>query len=264
MIVDTHCHCSSRWYEPVDSLLFNMDRCGVDRAFLTQVLGSRDSSDMIAACKAHPDRFTYIAAIDPAGPAPSDAIAAAAADGAMGLRMRAGWRSGGADPLALWHSVEAAGLLVSMVGSASDFTADAGAAEVAAACPALPIILEHLGGLARPDVGDRAAMTPQVCALAAHDNISIKLPGLGQLAPRQMDLDTADFPLDLSGVDDVLSPVFAAFGPARIMWGSDFPPVASREGYANALGWTRDYVAQRWPEAVDACFGGNALTVIER
>ena len=28
-----------------------------------------------------------------------------------------------------------------------------------------------------------------------------------------------------------------AFGVGRMMWGSDFPPAAGREGYGNALRW---------------------------
>ena len=28
---------------------------------------------------------------------------------------------------------------------------------------------------------------------------------------------------------------YEAFGPRRMMWGSDYPPVSGREGYRNAL-----------------------------
>jgi L-fuconolactonase len=34
-----------------------------------------------------------------------------------------------------------------------------------------------------------------------------------------------------------------AFGPSRLMWGGDFPPVAGREGYRNALHWTLEHLA---------------------
>ena len=39
---------------------------------------------------------------------------------------------------------------------------------------------------------------------------------------------------------------------------SDFPVVASREGYANALNWTRALFAGRPQAEIDAIFGGNA------
>jgi len=260
MIVDSHCHASSRWYEPVDTLLFNMDRCGVDRAILVQLLGSTNNADMIAACRAHPDRFAFVAAIDPAAPDAAQALARAVDSGARGLRMRAGWRQAQGDPLALWRMVEMAGLRVSMVGPVASFT-DGSLAEVAAACPALHIIVEHLGGLARPDVGNRMAALPHLIALAHHANVAVKLPGLGQIAPRNADFDAGERPIDMTCVHDLLAPVIGAFGADRLLWGSDFPPVASREGYANALNWTRDFIGRHWPEAVQGCFGGTARRI---
>jgi L-fuconolactonase len=45
------------------------------------------------------------------------------------------------------------------------------------------------------------------------------------------------------------------------MWGSDFPLVSSREGYGNALHWTRDLFGACASEAVEAIFGGNAKRI---
>jgi len=260
MIVDSHCHASSRWYEPVDTLLFNMDRCGVDRAILVQLLGSTDNGDMIAACRVHPDRFAFIGAIDPDATESVDAVGRAVDDGACGLRMRAGWRRGGGDPLALWRVVERSGLRVSLVGTADSFT-DRRLAEIAEACPNLPILLEHMAGLARPDAGDRAAMQPAVCALARYPNLHVKIGGLGQVAPRRVDVHDEDGPLDLADLSALFAPLIAAFGPDRLLWGSDFPPVAAREGYANALDWTRRFIGEHWPDAIASCFGDTARRI---
>ena len=38
-IVDSHCHVSPVWYEPVESLLFHLDRNGVELAVLIQMNG---------------------------------------------------------------------------------------------------------------------------------------------------------------------------------------------------------------------------------
>jgi predicted TIM-barrel fold metal-dependent hydrolase len=38
---------------------------------------------------------------------------------------------------------------------------------------------------------------------------------------------------------------YEAFGASRIMWGSDFPPVAGREGYRNALQSPMDHIPFR-------------------
>ncbi len=37
IIVDSHCHISPVWYEPVESLLFQMDRNDVAHAVLIQM-----------------------------------------------------------------------------------------------------------------------------------------------------------------------------------------------------------------------------------
>ena len=257
MIVDTHCHVSSRWYEPVESLLSAMDRNGVDRAVMIQPLGSTDYGDMLAAARRHADRLRFVATVDPTRPDWADAVTHASGEGACGLRCRAGWRSPGDDPFAYWRLLEAQRLVVSMVGPVASFT-DGSVSAIAAECPTLPLVLEHLGGLARPDAGDRDAALPPLFALADIATVSLKLPGLGQLAPRLPSIDGQDIPLDLTGVSDLLIAVLDRFGAGRLMWGSDFPPVSAREGYGNALIWTRDLVARHRPEAVAPVFGGNA------
>ncbi|MBC2778911.1 amidohydrolase family protein [Parasphingopyxis marina] len=258
MIVDSHCHVSTRWYEPVDTLLFEMDRCGVDKAVLIQLLGSFDNSDMADARRNHPGRFAFVAALPPEQ-ADAAAVKRAAGEGAAGLRLRASSSSPGEDPDALWAAAEEAKLAVSCVGPAESFV-DGRIAGFAESFPGLPIVLEHLGGLARPDVGDRGAMVDPVLGLAAYPNIFIKMPGLGQLAPR-VSLDGEGVPLDLEGVAGLLESAVAAFGPSRIMWGSDFPPVASREGYGHALAWPRELLHSLDDEALGAIFGGTAARI---
>jgi L-fuconolactonase len=257
MIVDTHCHASGRWYEPLDTLLFNMDRCGVDRAVLVQLLGAEANDDMIMAQRRHPDRFSFVAMIDPAAHNWAQAIATAHEAGAIGLRLRANWRSPGEDGLAFWKLVERLGLGVSMVGTAESFC-DGALEEVATACPGLAIVLEHLAGVGRPDIGDRDMWLPGLLGLSRWPNIAIKLPGLGQLAPRLPSIDTACPPLEMGGVRELVGTFIAHFGAARMMWGSDFPPVAAREGYANALAWTRELVDANWPADAPDMFGGTA------
>jgi L-fuconolactonase len=262
VIIDAHCHASSRWYEPVESLLFAMDLYGVDRALLIQILGSTDNGDMIKATRAHPDRFSFVAIVDPANPDWSSAVTRAKEEGAKGLRCRAAWRSPGSDPLAFWRLLEAKGLCVSLVGSASSFL-DGCLEEVASSCPNLPLVLEHLGGIARPDAGSRAIELPAIAALAKYSNIALKVPGLGQLAPRLPSIDGTDLPLDMTGVVDVFQALLSGFGPNRLMWGSDFPPVSGREGYGHALNWSRDLVNAHWPDAAQAIFSETAASLFE-
>ena len=256
MIIDAHCHASPCWYEPVDSLLATMDRNGVDRAVLVQVLGSYDHAYMAAATATHPDRFSFVAAVDPYCPAPLDAFRRLIDDGARGVRIRADQRVEAPDPLVWWRAAAAEGLAVSVAGPASAMLGGA-VDEVARALPDLPLILEHLGGLARPDASDRATQVDRLCALASHRNVWLKLPGLGQLAPRLADIAAADPPLNLTGVDVLLARIAQAFG-SRLLWGSDFPPVSAREGYGNALNWPRALAEEAFSQFVADWFGGSA------
>ena len=63
-------------------------------------------------------------------------------------------------------------------------------------------------------------------------NTTVKVPGRGEIMPKPHRLPT-DHPYDLD------SPLYAmakeAFGVKRMMWGSNFPPSAGKEGYRNTL-----------------------------
>jgi L-fuconolactonase len=68
------------------------------------------------------------------------------------------------------------------------------------------------------------------------------------------------FPFE-TPIPPLLELAYVAFGPDRMMWGSDFPPVSGREGYANALRFTLDQLAARSEADRARIFGGTALAV---
>ncbi len=253
MIVDAHCHASANWYEPVESLLAQMDRCGVERAVLVQMLG-RHENGYQQDCRARlPDRLMSVVAVDPADAGGPEALRRLAGEGATGVRLRP------ESPVALWSAASSLGLAVSCVGTAAAFTAPA-FAEVLAETPGA-VVLEHLGGLARPDVGDLAAMRGLVLALARFPNLYVKIPGLGQLAARGPRLPAEGPPFAADEAAAPLADVVAAFGANRLMWGSDYPVVSSREGYANALAWTQAALSDLSESDRADIFGGVALKV---
>jgi len=55
--------------------------------------------------------------------------------------------------------------------------------------------------------------------------------------------------------------VVDTFGPSRMMWGSDFPPVAGREGYRLALNLTRDQFGTKSDADRAQIFGQTASSV---
>ena len=67
-VVDTHCHVGLHKYEPVEALLFHMERAGVDQAVLIQYMGNSDNGYIVDAIEANPGRF---AAALPFAPGPN-------------------------------------------------------------------------------------------------------------------------------------------------------------------------------------------------
>ena len=61
----------------------------------------------------------------------------------------------------------------------------------------------------------------------------MKFHGLGEICTRASPV-THPFLFQEAGLG-ILDLALESFGPRRMMWGSDFPPVSGREGYRNAL-----------------------------
>jgi len=260
-IVDSHCHVSPIWYEPVETLLAQMDRNGVAQAVLIQLLGQFHNDYQQACLLRYPGRFASVVAIDVGRPDAVETLARLAADGASGVRLRPAARSAGPDPLAIWRAAESAGLAVSCVGNSETF-ASSDFYEIASRFTDLPIVLEHLGGTSQADASEKAiAERRRVFELAALPNVYLKLPGLGELAPRAAQLPASARPL--ADASNLIDAALDLFGPDRIMWGSDFPPVAAREGYANALGWVREELTGLPVAARADIFGNTARRVFK-
>ncbi len=260
-LIDTHCHVSPLWYEPVASLLTQMDRNGIDHAVLIQMQGQYDNDYQFDCVRRHPGLFAPVVCLDTDAPDAPATLERLAAQGASGVRLLATTRSPGDDPLLLWRVAARLRLPVSCAGSGTTFGTPEFAALVAA-LPDLTIVIEHLGSVAAPDADDRAAAARRATfALARFPNTRIKVTGLGEFCRRVVPV-VGDFPF-ARPLPPYLAEAHAAFGPTRMMWGSDYPPVSGREGYTNALHLTMAELA-RLPRYTDAdrdqIFGGTALT----
>src|SRR5690349_15354010 len=144
-IVDTHCHVSQVYYEPVEVLLFQMDRAGVDHAVLVQMREEYDNEYQFECERRYPGRFASVVLVDHTRPDALTQLARLAEQGAAGVRFRADVRSPGDDPLAIWREAERLGIAVSCQGGGGAL-ASPEFAELVAAVPRLPIVLEHLAG----------------------------------------------------------------------------------------------------------------------
>jgi L-fuconolactonase len=257
-IVDTHCHTTPMWYEPVESLLFQMDRNNVERAVLIQINGHFDNGYQFDAVQRYPDRLASVVLIDTQRSDAADELARCAERGACGVRLTPEARSPGDDPLAVWRKADELGFAVSCAGNPALFASPAFASLVET-LPDVPIVIEHLAGMKASDPPATAALHEDIYALARYPNLTMKIHGLGEFLDRNMPV-TDPFPFDSSGLP-ILHRAYETFGPDRLMWGSDFPPVSGREGYANALRFTMEQFAGKPDAEQEAMFGGTARRV---
>ncbi|WP_448579826.1 amidohydrolase family protein [Thermaurantiacus sp.] len=123
-------------------------------------------------------------------------------------------------------------------------------AELAARYPDLSIVLDHAG---KPDPrGDLSGWRADIATLAARPNISAKLSGLVTEAGPGWTVET---------LRPVVETLLAAFGPSRLLWGSDWPVLllaASHEAWWEA---SLRLLASLDAAEREAILGGNAARV---
>jgi L-fuconolactonase len=255
-IVDSHVHVSPIWYEPVESLLYQLDANEVAQAVLVQQGGQFDNHYLMECLRRFPDRFYAVVMVDTKRSDAPDQLRRWAEQGAHGVRLRATERSPGDDPLAIWRQAAALKLPISCSGGAAGFI-DPAFAQLVEALPDATFVIEHMGGVFPP--GSDVAPYPlhrQIVALARYPNVAIKFHGLGEICPKLQPFPQP-FPYDRSYLA-LFDLAYEAFGAERMLWGSDFPPVSAIEGYTNALQWPQEHFAGVPQAARDALFGKTA------
>ena len=269
VIVDSHCHVSPYWYEPVESLLFQMDRNGVEKAVLVQYMGQFNNEYQFQCVRRFPGRFASVVLVDASAPDAVDKLERLVEQGAKGVRLRPNTPPCDAiakaqsrradDPLAIWRKAAELKLPVSCGGTGVDFASEE-FARLVQTFPDLPIVIEHLGSINTPDgETEPYEIRRRVLALSQFPNTYIKIHGLGEFCKRMKHVSEA-FPFE-SPIPAVLEMAYEAFGPERMMWGSDYPPVSGREGYGNALRFTLEQFASKTQEDRDMIFGEMARSV---
>src|SRR5216683_2333971 len=88
VVVDTHCHASLDWYEPIETLLYEMDRNGVDHAVLVQINGQFDNAYQFECVRRYPGRFANVVLVDTDRPDTPQQLEQLAERGATGVRLR--------------------------------------------------------------------------------------------------------------------------------------------------------------------------------
>ena len=117
--------------------------------------------------------------------------------------------------------------------------------------PEQKFVLDHI---AKPHIKDGKIdnWAAEIALLARHQNVYCKLSGM---------VTEADWHSWTPGTfKKYLDVVFEAFGPQRLMFGSDWPVCLVAAGYEQVKTIVNDYIAGLGPSGQDMIFGGNAVT----
>jgi L-fuconolactonase len=126
----------------------------------------------------------------------------------------------------------------------------AATADLAAALPDLRVVVDHLG---KPPFGGAGweRWRAMLAAVAARPNTVAKVSGL-QVPGR---------PFTVAEVRPAWEAALELFGPARLMWGSDWPLTVLVGGYQQAWEVTSSLVAELSPDEQAQVMGSTAVAV---
>jgi predicted TIM-barrel fold metal-dependent hydrolase len=236
-----------------------MDAVGVDGAILVSPFSMYryDASYAKDVYAANPDRFALVKPVDPTDSKIAETIADwAATQGAIGIRvfLRDIASTDPADPainrvlaLAAQHSLP---VNLACTGRLDQVGG------LAARNPNTQLVVDHLG-LPQPQNPPAPqqpfAALPNLLALAAHDNVAVKVSGACTLSQEA-------FPY--RDIWDSLGRVFNAFGFDRCMWGTDWTRAVNLLTYEQGVEAFR--VTERVSDGEKAALMGETLTRIYR
>jgi L-fuconolactonase len=243
-IVDAYAHCGLSKYEPIEKVRAAMAAAGVSRAVLVQHLGEFDNSYIGSAVGSDPQHFAGVLLVDHRQ---KDAV------GTLGK-----WHSTGhfqGIRLTSQAILESPDLLstAANLGLIIVLFAPEGIRPIVKTlekelrlAPFTRLVITHLGNPSFEN-GDIAESARDVFRLAKFANVFLQISGMAQFCP---------FPHD--DLRPLIADAFTHFGPTRMLWGSNFPVVGSKEDYAADLRLLLDGNLPISAEAVPKVAGENA------
>lgn len=251
MIVDSHSHAGTSWFEPIETLTHQMDSNGVQRAVLIQHAGTYDNSYLFDCAARYKGRFSVVVLVDEASSTAVDSLGRWAERGAGGVRLTPTSSEG------LWKAASGLGLTVSCRQDVESFASGRFAELVTGLPNDIPVVVEHFAG-GTADMEEPYEEFAKALEIAKLPNVYVKLGGLGEISRRPTAL-TPDFRFEFT--PPFVKMILEAFGPKHTMWGSDSPSVGNREGYRNALRGIIDNPSLSNPQDRNWVIGRTASSV---
>jgi predicted TIM-barrel fold metal-dependent hydrolase len=261
-IVDSHLHVWSEdrqqyprsdtpYRAPVELLLDYLDEAGVDHAVIVLPMYYRYDNRILAdTLRAYPRRFAGVGVIDPRGPDAAGRLHRLVhEDGIRGVRLRATIEEDAFTPEAtdaLWRAATELRVPVCLLGRPQHVRAMRAMVE---RHPEAITVIDHFANIPAAD-GVQSEPFRTFLSLAEFPNVYIKLSGLHYWGGGRYPYPLAR-PLIRAALD--------AFGPARTMWGSDWPHVLFGCGYIRCLNFVRRELPWLSKDERAQILGGTAL-----
>ncbi|MHA2394158.1 MAG: amidohydrolase family protein [Promethearchaeota archaeon] len=228
MIVDTHVHVGLKNYVPVEELLKQMDQVGIDKAVLVQYRsgmpspGNTDNSYLSNCINNFSSRLVGVCLVDHRKEDATEKLEYLVKEkGFQGIRLAGRDNSPGSNKIAIWEKASELGINISVSGDITPVK------DIAENISDLNLLIEHVG---MPNTNGN-----KILELAKYDNVYVKFSTGGLHGVSEEGYPYLD-------VQPFFKKVYEIFGPERIMWGSDYPPVEGREGYRKALDFIKEDV----------------------
>jgi predicted TIM-barrel fold metal-dependent hydrolase len=219
---------------PIEQLLDQMTAAGVDTVLhITRGVMGFDNTWSIAEATRHSERVRVLGRVDPRGDDLAgrldDLLASPIVVGVrvFGTPPEDRWFVDGTlDPF--WAEAETRGLPISVY---APNRADQ-LAVIAERHPELPIVADHLALSVFPSdpVPERVSGLEALLGLGRFPNVAVKVSGLPEITQ-----EGAPFTNAL----ELFRTVYDTFGPARLMWGSNYPPTSRVCTYAETVDLVR-------------------------
>ena len=256
MIIDCHTHAWEYWpYEPsvpdhesrgrAEQLLWEMDRNGVDQAVLVcaRIDHNPGNNDYGAECvRKYPDRLIQFADVDCSWtetyhkPGAADRLAEAAEKYRLRgythyLRDDYDWFES-EEGLKFFEKTAELKLIASLALGSAWHTA---LRRLAGRFPSVTFLCHHMAG-ARADEAPPYPNLQEILRSAEVPNIHIKLSGFHYVSQVSWDFPYSDTLW-------IVRKLYEQYGPERLCWASDYPPVLQHMTYQQSLEVVRKYCA---------------------
>ncbi len=242
MIIDPHLHVwsddevaypfgQSRPNQPgsAELLLKTMAQAGVEKAVIVQPIHYLFDNRYVADClKKYPKRFAAQALVDPTKPeAPDELDKLVTEQGFGGMRIHLS-RYGDPSRLAaknqdvLWARAQNLNACFNLFGKPEDH---APVEPIIARFPNVNVVVDHIACIPANEPDPKPLLT-NLLNWARYPNVHVKISNVA--ARSQQAYPHRD-------VFDMIKRIYDAYGPQRLMWGTDFPHVLLGTGYIESL-----------------------------